>query len=1365
MFRVISIFFTLLLFTNIDTANAVYYVWGPEELEPTWTVLNAIAQFMSSSVYTNALLVFFLLGLLMLALSQLFSSRLASVGVFIGVVLLIHLVLYGPKVQVRIHDLTCDGWRTPIDCDRTVNNVPYTLAFMLDLAGAINKLAEHIGVTYGSISGGFPSKARCTEALTSLTLNQLRNSDTREDFITYVTGCIVPCSYLVPSLWQTIADSENLLSAFNLPAACSFLEVYDQSSGSNVSCTSFYATRIQSVFGTSLSNLVDTDWYDKVITRYCSTALSTSNVYGGKNNLDPEAIARQSILVDGLIASLQLAGGGVSENLKVRMLLTNQKLTTRAVLKAMSSWLKDVFPMIKAVAQVFLLGFFPLALLLALLPNATRGLVLYFMAFVGVALWTPAMAIANALVNWFGEWQTSVLMYSPATIYELKDKIWLSGAIGAVAYAIIPVVLALFTGGIVAGIWRGVFGAGSPVHLPETVKHQAADPLGAQRAGAELAQRIQYENRGELVSAGMFAGAMEAQRGISTAQQSLALGLSGAGAGAIAGTKQAYQTNWHGQMFNAAGSWMRNNGAELRKAGYDATITDTGMISIRDLKTGDMVATVNPMSGMVSMAKPDLALSAVLSKGWQKAKSAVLNESLSTAYSIAYSKAYGHDVNKGIDKVAQDLQSFSHTEAGANYRQFVSSIANETKADEQDVHRAVSILQASAGPDGRLTVSEAQKAMNMAARRGGGVAQAMAAILGRLGFQIRGDITGRGSSESIDSSTYTVSSSEGDNYSVSWSKNDEWRMLTQTTMSVAKNYRENWTENERQTFDKNLGLVTALSNSESVAETLGLNMGVNLERDIDRWARERYGYGQYLRMLDSPDGRERLLKEYLEDKLQERMGAFNTAKVKEEFLQRNGVNRQDIYKAWSNFRRTGDTEALKSLGLNDSQIQSIKDIYQNRGETDAYSAMLDYLLENRGIRSRVDGQVPEEISQAPQDVDSVQNLEVKGVSEQEVRSNIDKSESKVNAGKNSLRTPTPDNARRGVSLSEALSRVPHQALASGVVMGLATLAAEKGLDWFASRGGKSKPNILDEVFTKEEQAELRQLREKALKGDAKAAQEYLEKWQSRMAELEKKDPIKLKRLQEAMKDMENIMEDKGFMNRLRGVVDNVVKHVPDFGKRIGTIAGEALKVLGVADLLTDTSPAYAPTAEVRTAGGFTYNKGTLAQYGLTVDDNGHLRVNENLTSQQREALESIGVQNINPGQVITGQSLEAVRNHLSMERQPLNLSPNMLNELRSNPEVFRQVLSTQQERPVMYGGNRVMLDSEGNVYDYKTLQNYGLTVDDNGHLRVNENLTPQQREMLMRYGIDPQDMQVGYVPPDAESRLRSELAFFKAERG
>ncbi len=1240
------------LFFNATSSAGVYYVWGPEELEPTWEALNAVAQLLGMSVYISGLLVFLSLGILILAFYFLGSPRWSIVGIYALVVLLINVIVYGPKTTVQIHDITCDGWRTPINCDRTVSNVPSVVATLLELVGAINKLAEHIGVTYGSISGGFPSKVRCTEALASLTFNQLSDRQTREDFIAYVTNCVVPCAYLRPSLWATIADSENLLSAFNLPAACSFLEIYDPSVGSNVSCSSFYTTKIQSVLGAPLNTYLDTDWYDKVVTRFCSMSLSSAHAYGGKNNLDPESIARQAILTDGLIASLQLAGEGVAENLKTRLLLTNQKLTTRAVLKAMSQWLKDVFPMIRAAALVFLLAFLPFTLMLGLLPNAMRGLALYFMAIIGVAFWTPAMAIANALINWFGDWQTSVLMYAPSTIYELKDKLYLSGAIGAVVYAVIPVFLGLFTGGVVAGIWRGVFGAGSPVHLPETAKHQAADPLGAQKAGAELSQRVGYETRGELVSAGMFAGAYEAQKGISFARQSTALGMTGAMAGNYAGMQQAYGTAWQGNIFSAAGQWLQAHGADLRKAGYSATITDTGMVSIKDANTGEMVATVNPLTGMVSMAKPDLSLSAVLSQGWQKVSSTMRDESLSNAYSIAWNKSFGHDKNWGIDKTAQDLETYSHTEVGAHYRQFVSRLANETKADEQDVHRAVSILQATAGPDGRLTLKEAQKAMDIAAKRGGGVGRVMSAILGRLGFRVEANLQGRGSSESIDTSSYTVSSSKGDDYSVSWNTSDEWRIMTQSTMSATRRYGENWTESDRKSFDMNFRLANALSTKEGITETLGLSTGVDLQRDIDRWARDKYGYGEYLRKLNSPEGREQLLKEYLQDRMQDKMSAFKATRIKEDALGRLYPD-MDIHGSWRKFVESGDDKYLKSLGLREGQIMDIKGMLDAGNEKEAYSTMLDYLIANKtgGVKQEVSGKVPEEIQQAPQDVKSVENLEVRGVSKQDVQSNIDNAESQINKGKATLKQPTPDNARRDVSLSEALSRVPHQALATGAVLGVMTLAAEKGLDWLSRRGsgGKGGQSILDEIFTKEEQDELSRLRERAMQGDTRASQEYIERWQKRMAEIEKEDPIRYKRIQEALKDVENVMDNKSFVNRVRHTVSEIVERTPKFARNLLNTAGEAFKVLGAIDFFADSQPAYAPT---------------------------------------------------------------------------------------------------------------VQRDSEGYIYSSQALQSAGLTIDDKGNLRVMDNLTPQQKEVLMRYGLDESDLRTGYLPPDVEQRIREEFAVY-----
>ena len=1343
---------TLLLLVIVGFSHAgVYYVWGPEELEPTWSVLNAIVQLIDSSVYKSALLVFLLLGLIMLALGQLGSPRLGTIGWFVLIVLGIHVFLYGFRTTTRIHDITCDGWRTPINCDRTVDNVPSLLDDILGLMGAINKLAEHIGVTYGSISGGFPSKVRCTEALTSLTLNHLRDTDTRENFIRYVTSCVVPCSYIDGDLWKRIADSEDLLNALTMPASCSFLEVYDPSTGTNVSCVNFYTTKIYPNFSGSLDLTLDSDWYDKVITRYCSTALSAGLAYGGKNNLPPDDIARQAILTEGLLVALQQAGGGVEENLKTRMILTNQKLTTRSVLKAMSDWLREVFPMLKAVSQVFLIAFFPFALMFALLPISMRGLSLYFLSLIGVAFWSPAMAIANAVVNWFGEWQTSVLMYSPALIYELKEKLWLTGAIGAIAYAIIPVVLGLFTGGMVAGVWRAVFGAGSPVHLPETAKHQASDPLGAQRASAELAQRTSYEQRSELISAGMFHGMLDAQKGISTAQTSIAHGVGGATAGGILGTKEGIGISWGGEKLSSAYDWLAKNRTDLLQHGYRASITDTGQIAIKDMTTGENVGLVDPMTGMVTLAKPDLALSALLTRGWQKISAAVRDQSFRDAYSIAWNKAYGHGINKGIDKMAQDLEAYSHTQAGAEYRQFVKRIANETQSSEQDVHKAVSILQASAGSDGRLTVKEAQKAMNEALKAGGRVANVVSALLKKFGFNVGVNLTGRGDSISEHGSMYTVSSSLGDSYAVDWRTSDEWRVMTQTTASVARRYGENWSEEEKNSFDKNMGVALTLSNTETASEIFGVNTGVDLQRDLDRWAREKYGYGAYLRLLDTPEGRERLLREYIQDKLSDRLPTFGNVREKEKALS-NFMDLSEVSASWGKFVKTGDAQHLKNLGLSDDQINNIKEILHSDGERKAYSALLDALIVNK-----VAEKVPNEISQAPADVENVKNLNVDGVDKETAKAHIQNTEETIDQGKAGLKKPSADNARKPVSLMEAVSRVPHEAVGAGAVLGLLTLGAEKGLDWLLSRRTRGGGNILDELFTKEEQKELRELRERALKGDTKASQEYLERWQRRMAEIERTDPVRYQKIKNALGKVENIMEDKGVINRIRNVVSDMAEKIPQYARKVGSVLGEVAKVLGVADLLLDTTPAYAPTLEVQTPYG-TFNKVQLADYGLTIDAKGNLKVSENITPEQREMLMSLGI-NATPGHRLEGREIEIVRDMFALENQPIIMSSDTLNNL--DKEELSFILQTQHERPVIVNGKRVMLDSEGYVYDYNRLADYGLTIDAKGNLKVSENITPEQREMLMKYGVDSQDIQTGYLPPDAENRIRNDLALYK----
>jgi len=1214
---------TLLLISIGISHAGVYYVWGPEELEPMWSVLNAIVQFMDSSVFKSALLVFLSLGILMLALGSMGYVRLGTIGWYVLGVLFVHIILYGPRTTVQIHDLTCDGWRTPIDCDRTVDNVPAILGFGLSLMGVLNKLAENIGVTYGSISGGFPSKERCTEALTSLTFNHLRDSQVREDFIAYVDACLVPCTMISPDLWSKIVDSENLLLDLELPPECSFLEIYDATTGSNVSCTNFYTLKISSKLNVDLSLSLDGDWYDKVIARYCSQSPSSLYAYGGKNGLSPDDIARQAILTEGLIVSLQLASEGVEENLKTRMILTNQKQTTRSVMKAMATWLKDVFPMLKAVAQVFVIAFFPFTLLFLLLPISSRAVVIYFMSLLGIAMWTPALAIANAVLNWFGEWQTSVLLYSPAVIYELKDKLYLTGAIGAVAYAIIPALVGVFTGGLGVAIWRGVFGAGSPVHLPETAKHQSADPLGAQKASAELSQRAMYERRGELIPAGMFTGVKEAQSLLTEVKTSADFGVGGVQAGIGLGRGKAFENVWnsykYAQTVGNFGSLM----SDLALHGFRATPASNGNIAVIDSRTGNVLGYVDPASGMAQVARPDLALGANLQSNLQRITSEVANENLSKAYAIAYAKEFSHNRDYGIDKTSQALESYANTKAGAEYRQFVSSIANQTQSSEQDVHRAMSAIHAFAGADGRLTANEAQSAVKWAMERFGknsGVVRAMKGILGTLGLGVSGQVRGEGTSESGHTSEFTVTSSQGDNYTVSFSNSDEWRKLTQTTLSALSRHSEGWSEREKEDFNRSLSVANSLLRSENVSETLGIGGSVNLDRDIQEWAVQKYGWGGFFDKLRTAEGRMELLKGYIGDKAGSLAPGISGVVAKERVLSSLGVN---YAQAWGEFSRNPDNTApLKRVGLTDDQIAGIQEKLTGGDRKGAYALYLDSLVQSqmKDAQSRVDGQVGE-VERAPEKLKGLESMDVEGVDRSRVESNIDAYKSKVDSGKQDLNLPSSDNARREASLMEALKHTPSVAVASGAIMGLTSLA--HGIDFLRERFGKNG-NILDDLFTKEEQVKLRDLRTRAVQGDVRASQEYLEMWQKRMSELEKADPIKAQKVRMAMQEMENIMDNRGVLSKIREVVSDIADKAPQYARRLGGVLGEATKALGVADLLADSSPAFAPTV-VTDRDGYVYSERTLANAGLIIDNQGNLRISDNLTPEQREILARYGV--------------------------------------------------------------------------------------------------------------------------------------------
>jgi len=371
--------------------------------------------------------------------------------------------------------------------------------------------------------------------------------------------------------------------------------------------------------------------------------------------------------------------------------------------------------------------------------------------------------------------------------------------------------------------------------------------------------------------------------------------------------------------------------------------------------------------------------------------------------------------------------------------------------------------------------------------------------------------------------------------------------------------------------------------------------------------------------------------------------------VKENYLNSLYPN-LDIYGAWKNFRETGNIEHLKSLGLTEAQAEDIKKMVRSGNVREAYSAMIDYLLSNKGadIASLVQENAPHGISRPPSEVDSVESMHVAGVSPTDVNRHIQATEGTINHGKAGINSPSPDNARRGPSVSEAIGSMPGLAQVSGALMGLASLA--HGLSAFRG-GGSGRSNVLDDIFSKEEQAQLRELRARAIDGDVKASQEYLDMWKNKMAELERSDPAKFKQVQEALKnvDMNKVLElekeaaERGWSRR---VFDAFKSFINDPGKGVG--AGAI-----ITELLADSSPAHA-------------------------------------------------------GEVIQ--------------------------------------------------------DYRGYVYRANDLAYLGLDINNQGHFVFRDNLTKEQIARLSQYGVDPQDIQTGFLPPDVENKVRSELALYKPDQ-
>ncbi len=1318
-------FFLPLLISSPVFADVTYYVYGPEELEATWSALNAFVQLVGTSSYESALRVFFLLGLLLVAISILGSNRLKTVGTFVAGVFAVYAFLHMPRTTVNIHDMTCDGWRTPIDCDRSVANVPSLEAFLLQLMGTINKFTERVEVTYGSLKGGFPSMEKCTETLTGLTFNQLRDTQTREYFIHYVSECLVPCASLEGDIvWSTIADSENLLEDLDISKypKCSLLEIKDEDTGTNVSCSSYYDSKIRSKLDTSPDLFLDPYWYDKIVTRYCSVNLN--NNFGGKNDLSGEQIVRQAILLDGLLAALQQAGEGVEENLKARMLLTNQKLSSYGFMQAMSKWLSETIPVLKAVATIFFIAFTPIMLLFAVLPFAQRGVVVFFASALAIAFWNPALAIANAVINWFGEYKTSVLLYSPASWYEMKDKIWLAGAIGAVVYPLIPTVLGL-VGALLPRFWGAVFSAGSPVHLPETLRQQASSPLGVKEAAKELVQRATFEDRNSLVSAGMFEGSFKAQENISWAGNYIKRGLSGSIAGAFEGTNQAlrgfYGNPWSIQRFERAENWIRENAPSLAKSGFVPQITADGSVAVMD-KDGNQVFTVDPVSGMVKLQKPDLGINALSTQELKQALSKVREQNYSQAFNLVWDKAYGHSLTKGIDKVSQNLEEYSHTQSGSKYRTFVEQVTKETGASESDVHKAVALLVASAGADGKLSLGEAQKALKTASQYGNKVLKVTADILNKLGFSVGTNLTGRGISEKDHQIAYTVSAKEGENYSVGITNNETFAELTKSVLASSERFGENFTKSEREALAKNLQAIDATKNITSLTATLGLSSSVDLSADFMRWLQDRYSgnFGEALKILQTAEGRQELLSEFIQDRLSERfknIGEFTKA-LDNEFA-----------KAWREFRK-GNTNALKSIGLSNEQIENVKKLYE-RDPKEAQKLALSYRVENKLLRQNLSG------------------LEPKKVTPEEVRKNIEQLTPSDNLREDvsNIISENESRAKESPKLTEAISQVPWKEVGLGTAgVALAEFLKNKAIDFvgrlatskFAGNVGKAlgltalfpeargehlkelralRDEVKKELFSADELKELTELSKKARSGDTEAAREYLKRWEEKLKTLEKANPERFNQIAQKVEQLTNLEAVEALANQVvtngvvetKGLAKEVLKGttVLENESKLGKFLKVGGKVLGAVGLTT-TAIEFPERVTANDDIAFLFknpnsDKATTWQ-AINAADWGF-----GITFFTGEGIyPDVTEKDINPyyaGYLLTAGDSPVAR--VLVENAPKEVIENSLNTYLSRLDTQKVAVIQTEDHKLL----PIYIDKEGNVYDLTAMNKEGFKIE------------------------------------------------------
>lgn len=96
----------LFLLPGAVFADVTYYVYGPEELEASWSAINAFVQLIGTSSYESALRVFLILGILLTAILILRSNQVKVIGGLIAGTIAVYAFLHMPRTTVNIHDLT-----------------------------------------------------------------------------------------------------------------------------------------------------------------------------------------------------------------------------------------------------------------------------------------------------------------------------------------------------------------------------------------------------------------------------------------------------------------------------------------------------------------------------------------------------------------------------------------------------------------------------------------------------------------------------------------------------------------------------------------------------------------------------------------------------------------------------------------------------------------------------------------------------------------------------------------------------------------------------------------------------------------------------------------------------------------------------------------------------------------------------------------------------------------------------------------------------------------------------------------------------------------------------------------------------------